>query len=161
MQGPIDVKPSAQEAPEPEAPSAKQRLRLHVPYLKTTMTMGEAAAASKIRSEDAGDMNFPGFGVTTQGHVFVDANGAPPTSMMRLQSTGPLTVQSHSTVAIGGQISTVLASNGPAICAGGGGIALLGGDTVRWHVNQVNNGKSPDAPEWIGNIKSSVSNFTN
>ncbi|MCC6875011.1 MAG: hypothetical protein IT378_11955 [Sandaracinaceae bacterium] len=59
--------------PDQCAPSDKQRLRLHVPNVATTLYMGAQALRGGIRDSDGGPVSYDGFGVHTQGHVYLAA----------------------------------------------------------------------------------------
>lgn len=161
MENPIEYEEIPEDAEDQCVPSDKQRLRIHVPYKNTTLTMGEKADDQAIRDEDRGDLNFPGFGATTQGHVFLDANGEAADSMMRLQSKGHLTVQTPSKLAAGGKEGTILASDLSTVVAGGGGVSIFGGAALPWTDNQVNDATSPDSPGWISNIQTSTDDWSN
>lgn len=137
------------------AVGAKQRLRIRVPDVYTQLTLGES-----YRDQDAQGFAYPGFGVETDGHVFINAKKSAAESMMRLQSMGDLTLQTPENFAAGGQKKAVLASNAGTIVAGGGGVAIFGGAGLPWSDNQVCDGTGPTSPPWISNLATSASNYS-
>ena len=66
------LSPAEAAADPDQAPaSGKQRLRIHIPNVRTTLTMGAKAEAGALRGEDLGPINSDGFGVhTKEGHVY-------------------------------------------------------------------------------------------
>lgn len=61
------------ETPEACSPSDKQRLRIHVPNVPTTLAMGAQSLRGGIRDSDDGPVSYDGFGVHTMGHVYLAA----------------------------------------------------------------------------------------
>ena len=60
-------------APDQCSPGDKQRLRIHVPNVSTTLAMGAPAAGGATRDGDATTQNYDGFSVTTEGNIYMDA----------------------------------------------------------------------------------------
>ena len=59
-------------APDQCAAGDKQRLRIHVPNVSTTLTMGAKSEPDGVRNFDGGPINYDGFGVHTKdGHVYI------------------------------------------------------------------------------------------
>lgn len=71
------------EAPDQCSPGDQQRLRIHVPKVSTTLSMGAKAPPGSIRDLDAGAPNYDGFGVFTLGHIHLSASDTPSTSTSR------------------------------------------------------------------------------
>ncbi|MEC7520281.1 MAG: hypothetical protein VYE22_10470 [Myxococcota bacterium] len=156
----IELSPGeAAENPGAQEASPAQRLRIHVPNVKTTVSLGAKAPAGSIRDADAGAPNFHGFGVDTEGHVFIDARKSPADSMIRIQAKGSITLQTPSSFAAGGQHGALMASNGGAVVAGGGGAVIFGGAGLPWSDNQVADASTPDSPQWISNVETSANNW--
>ncbi len=149
---------AAQAAVEPAAaPVGKnQRLRIHVPNVKTTLTMGQKAPGGNIRSEDTGAPNYDGFGVHTLGHVFVDAASA--TSKMTLQAQSDVTIQSQAGLSIGGKGGLLAGAQAGATVYGGGGVTIYGGQPALWGADPPgSDGQGvPEAPTWVNALGSAA-----
>lgn len=141
-----------QVVPEFPAPSPSQRLRIHVPNVRTTITAGRKANQGDIRPEDAGDKNYDGFGVHTDGHVFIDAVGAD--SKMTLQAKSDVTIQSQGGLAIGGKGGILAGSQSGATLYGGGGVTIYGGQPALWGAEPPgSDGETqPEAPTWVDSL---------
>lgn len=70
----IQLEPGeAASTPAAHEPSASQRLRIHVPHVRSTLWLGASAATP--RDGDGGPPNYEGFGVFTKGCSYVHAEG--------------------------------------------------------------------------------------
>lgn len=150
---------TAAENPGAQGPGTLQRLRITVPNVPTMLYMGAAASAGQVRAHDWTELNAPGFGVLTEGHVFISAKGDAEHSQMRLQSNGPLSVQTPDKLALGGGSVSVLASEGGTVIAGGAGVMIHGGAAWPWSPIQTSTPDGPDTPEWIKNLEGDANNW--
>lgn len=149
----------AGENPDANPASPYQRLRIHVPNVPTLLYMGARAAGGAVRSNDWSELNAEGFGVLTDGHVFVSAKNSANKSMMRLQSNGPLSVQTPDKLALGGGAASVLASEGGTVIAGGAGVMIHGGGAWPWSEIQTSTPDGPDTPAWITSLESNANDW--
>lgn len=139
--------------PDPEPPSPRQRLRIHVPEVKTTLSMGAAAPAGKEREVDAGAPNFAGFGVHTKGHFFADVELA-----MTMQAHGDISVQSdQSSVSISAAKATLVHAAQETMLTGDNNLTIAGGISHGVSKNYTSDGVSPRPPDWIASVKGTVS----
>lgn len=135
------------QVPDPCDASPAQRLRIHVPNVKTTVSLGARADGGAKREVDTGAPNYDGFGVHTKGHVFVNASGGKADSKMSLQANGQILVQSDAD-------SLYLVSSGPNVLAtpqvvnlaGGGGINLAAGFGTNVENPNCDGDAGPSAP---------------
>src|SRR5690606_31727727 len=92
----ITVSPGeAAENPAANPASPAQRLRIQVPNVQTTLSLGAKAPADAIRGLDVGAPNYAGFGVHTRGHIFMSASDARGTSTATMQAKGNVVIQSE------------------------------------------------------------------
>ncbi|MBX3273669.1 MAG: hypothetical protein KF729_25620 [Sandaracinaceae bacterium] len=151
------------EVPDACSPGDKQRLRIHVPNIKSTLTMGARAPGGGIRDNDTGAPNFDGFGVDTVGHVFVNARGGKDDSKMNIQANGQILMQSdQDSLYLVSAAPAVLASTAVTNIAAGGGVNIAAG----WGSNVANpscdGGTGPGAPEALTSLPGhldSISSF--
>lgn len=132
-------------APDEAGVGAKQRLRIRVPDVYTQMSLGEA-----YRNQDAQGFAYPGFGLETDGHIFMHAKGA--SSSVMVQASKDATFQAEGGAAIGGKAGLAAASAGGVIMAGGGGVTIIGGQPNGWIGNRPSDGTNPGSAPWISNI---------
>ncbi len=138
-------------------PGAAQRLRIYVPNVKTCLSMGEPAGVSTAggtRDGDYGAPSYGGFGVGTDGNIFMTAQGSAT-----LQSVGHIGIHSFGTdgdnkngsVYIGGNNQIALAAKtGNVIMNGGGGLLLAGG--IAWQSAPATEdlpNYSVEVPSWL------------
>ena len=143
------------ECSDPPAPSDRQRLRIHVPNVSTTLWMG--ADADGGRAGDAGPPNYDGFGVSTVGCVYMTSDG-----QTAIESKGSMSLFAHgssSDLFLGANHDVGLAAGGGEVLVhGGGGVTIAGG--VAWGDSaQVGPASGPtvEDPAWKANAASTVS----
>jgi len=112
---------------------ASQRLRLYVPTERTTVTLGRYYT----------DRTLNGFGVTTNGHVFLNAgDGEHGSSTGSLQAQGQVLVQSvANNVHVLAQANGVIGAAGSVYVSGGGGLYLGAGHPIS--TNTMTGGSAP------------------
>lgn len=140
--------------PAPPAPGVKQRLRIHVPRVRSTLYMGEKCA-SPDNDLFAGEKNYDGVGIVTDGHMFLDAERT-----MTLQSTSSAALQSSKNLALGGKSGLYAGSSGGVTIAGGGGVTILGGFPKSWPANYKVDGTEPKEPQWVAPVNSGAAAVT-
>lgn len=142
------------EAPDQCSPGDQQRLRIHVPKVSTTLSMGAKAPPGSIRDLDAGAPNYDGFGVFTLGHIHLSASDTPSTSTIGLDAKGDITIQSEQErLFMGAKKQAVLASGGNnAYVIGGTGVVIAGGTEVPWADIVKPDGTTPLPPAWKDNF---------
>ena len=154
------------DAPEPQSPM--QRLRISVPYLETAITMGEGSKDGQLYEDDYTPIfHFPGFGVTTQGNVHIEARGPRKTSRVKIQTHGDVSIHSNeSCVNIGGYQGVTLGTDANAVMVGatgtfisGGAFGAIGGiETVNCGLQDPMRDKHPKTPDWVTSANK-LSNF--
>jgi hypothetical protein len=135
------------EAPEQCSPGDKQRLRIFVPNVNTALSMGAKAPGGDVRDLDSGATNYDGFGVHTEGHIWMEAR-----ETMTYQSTSSGVVQAQGSLSVGGKEGLVAGSRKGVVIAGGGGVTILGGAPKSWPDNPQNDGSDPQEPKWVAPI---------
>lgn len=136
--------------PGAQAESPEQRLRIHVPNVKTTLSMGARGPGNARRECDSGAPNFAGFGVHTEGHIFLTASKDQDTSTATLQAKGDIVVQSEQGLLwAGSKEQAMLASQANAMVMGGGGVVIAGGAAVTWAANPEPDDVQPQPPGWM------------
>lgn len=131
---------------ESGAVGVKQRLRIHVPVVYTQLTLGEA-----YRNQDAQGFAYPGFGVETDGHIFLNARNVAARSTVTIQAKDDVVVQSErGKLWAGASGDTNIASQSNSFLMGGGGVVIAGGAAVTWGGNQNADGTTPPRPSWMG-----------
>lgn len=146
------------EAPGQCSPGDRQRLRIFVPNVKTTLSMGARAPGSSIRSEDnTGAPNYDGFGVHSVGHIFMTAAGPDAESTATLQAKGALVLQSEnaSSLLAAGDSAVVHAVK-QAMINGGDGLFLASGVGATPPRNEESDGAVPSGVNWIDVISDGV-----
>jgi len=141
--------------PDQLGPSAAQRLRIHVPNVKTTLSMGAKAPSGNVRETDTGAPNYDGFGIHSDGHLFIDIEKG-----IGIQSEESAFIQSQANMAIGGKGSLVAGSRGGVVMAGGGGVTILGGAPNNWPANVDSDGTDPQEPKWVAPINDAAALIT-
>jgi hypothetical protein len=68
--GDITDRITVESAPDPASEGTNQRLRISVPQVRTDLTIGYKAGGGDLR---CGLPSPSGFGVTTDGDIFMDA----------------------------------------------------------------------------------------
>lgn len=146
------------EAPDQCSPGDQQRLRIHVPKVSTTLSMGAKAPPGSIRDLDAGAPNYDGFGVFTLGHIHLSASDTPSTSTIGLDAKGDITIQSEQErLFMGAKKQAVLASGGNnAYVIGGTGVVIAGGTEVPWADIVKPDGTTPLPPAWKDNFNATA-----
>ena len=144
-------------APESGGVGAKQRLRIHVPNVFTKLTLGEA-----YRDQDGQGFAYPGFGVETEGHIFMTARKDAANSTATLQAKGDFVIQSElERMLVGSKKQAVLASGGSnAYLIGGGGTVIAGGTAVPWSPLLDSDGTTPLPPAWKDNFTGIADDIT-
>lgn len=141
------------QTPDQQAPSPYQRLRIHVPQVKTTLSMGQRAPGNAIREADTGAPNYDGFGVHTLGHIFMEAGDDTSTSTATIQAKGHITLQSEkSHVWLGAKESSVLHGGAHVVVNGGGGLFLSAGVMADAPTNPGSDGTVPKVADWLNGI---------
>lgn len=124
--------------PEQAPESGKQRLRIHIPNVRTTLTMGAKAQAEAVRGGDLGPINYDGFGVHTKdGHVYLVAEDG----VAALKATKEVTIHSaESTLDIRSKDNAYLGSDSQTYIHGRTGTLIVGGDSTSppWHQSLAN-----------------------
>ncbi|MEM9194972.1 MAG: hypothetical protein AAGF12_37690, partial [Myxococcota bacterium] len=139
----------------PDGDGAQQRLRIEIPEVSTQLTMGAANITPENTDHQnnrktAFFRNYAGFGLTTKGHVFLEADGPAAESKMLLQSHGDLTVQSdEGALYLGSKNSNVFHSAKTSFLHGGGGVIIAGGTGYGTNPNVAPDASSPGAPPWL------------
>lgn len=128
------LSPAEAAADPDQAPaSGKQRLRIHIPNVRTTLTMGAKAEAGALRGEDLGPINYDGFGVhTKEGHVYLVAEDG----VAALKASKEVTIHSaESTLDIRSKDKAYLGSDSQTYIHGRTGTLIVGGDSTAppWH----------------------------
>lgn len=141
------------EHPDQCSPSDQQRLRIHVPRVSTTLSMGAKAPPEAVRDADAGAPNYDGFGVYTRGHIHLSASDTPSTSTVTVQAKGDIALQSEQErLFMGAKKQAVLASGGSnAYVLGGSGVVIAGGTAAPWSDIVKPDGTTPLPPAWKDN----------
>lgn len=148
--------------PVSEDPSPAQRLRIHIPSVNTTLSLGAAGRTGDLRSDDLGDPNFAGFGVSTRGHVFIDANGGVDKSSAQIQADGPVVLQSdQSCISLSAAGHSMMHAQGSAVVAGDAGLLLIAGVPHTKSVNRRSDGENPQGSEWTGDLPQAVTQVSN
>lgn len=147
----ITVSPGeAAENPAANPGSPAQRLRIQVPNVQTTLSLGAKAPADAIRGLDVGAPNYAGFGVHTRGHIFMSASDARGTSTATMQAKGNVVIQSEQGLLwAGSKEQAMLASKANAMLMGGTGVVIAGGSAVTWAPNPEPDGTEPQTPGWM------------
>lgn len=132
--------------PDQCSPGDKQRLRIHVPKTATTLAMGAPAPPDSIRDSDTGDPNYAGFGVTTEGNIFMDADLSAT-----LQALKHIDIHTQDNVYIGGvKKVAVSAQTENVFVHGGGGVTIAGG--IAWAGHEQIDPQGLDTvatPNWL------------
>lgn len=141
MPDPIDELTTVQDmpvAPDQSSPGDKQRLRIHVPNVSTTLTMGAKSEPDGVRNFDEGPINYDGFGVHTKdGHVYLVAEDG----VAAVKATKEVTIHSAaSTLDIRSKENAYLGSDSQTYIHGRTGTLIVGGDSTApaWHESLVN-----------------------
>lgn len=125
-------------APDQCAAGDKQRLRIHVPNVSTTLTMGAKSEPDGVRNFDGGPINYDGFGVHTKdGHVYILAEDG----VAAVKATKEVTIHSSaSTLDIRSKENAYLGSDSQTYIHGRTGTLIVGGDSTApaWHESLVN-----------------------
>lgn len=134
------------EAPDQCSPGDKQRLRINVPNVSTTLSMGAPAPPDSIRDGDAGEPNYAGFGVTTAGNIFMDAEKSAT-----LQARSHIDIHTQDNVYIGGVKKVAVAAQTENVFVqGGGGVTIAGGIAWAGHEQLDPQGEDTVAtPNWL------------
>lgn len=141
-------------APDPCDPGAQQRLRIYVPDVATLLSMGANAAAGRIRTDDWQEPSRAGFGVITEGDIFLSAQAggtSPGEPRLAAQATHDVIIQSEQKdVWIGARKGAVLAAGeSNAVVTGGGGVLIAGGSPLAWQdMVPTADGPLPATPAW-------------
>lgn len=152
--------------PDEQAPqvcSEKQRFRIHVPNVKTTASFGAEAPGGKIREADTGAPNYAGFGVDTEGHVFISARGkGAAENKLKLQSLGEMTFLTESSLMMGSKQSALLATPQTAMVTGNEGVFIAGGTFLPAAPIEVPKGEAaPDHPAYLDGVAGAVTQVSN
>lgn len=138
--------------------SLKQRLRITVPYLNTSLTMGSGAVEGVLRPDDpTAQLHWPGFGVTTQGNVYLEAIGPAADSRVKIQTKGDMSLHSNENgVNIGGKTGVAVGTDMGATVIGNGGVMIAGGSlgfgTVNTGLDMPEGSQNPITPAWVTDI---------
>jgi len=167
----------AEAAADPDqAPASdKQRLRIHIPNIPTTLTMGAKAAREGVRDGDDGPINYDGFGVHTRGgHVYLCAEEG----VAALKATGSVTVHSSDAhVDVRAARCAYFGSDDQTYVHGKSGTMIVGGGTAQPDIIKSvlpkfagdlfygdNGDPDPWTPDDLSDVKASsdsmVQNFT-
>lgn len=147
---------SSEGSVDSAAVGAKQRLRIRVPDVYTQMTLGEA-----YRDQDGQGFAFPGFGVETDGHVFISAKKDAGSSTATLQAKGDVIIQSEAGKLWAGALGdSNLASTKNTFVMGGTGVVIAGGAAVTWADNPDSDGTTPKPPGWMGGFSAGGSTIS-
>lgn len=145
----------------PQASSEFQRFRIHVPNVKTTVSLGASADGGGIREADTGAPNFAGFGVNTEGHVFITAGGKTPAdNKVKIQSLGEITMLTESSFMLGSKSSALIHTPQNVMLSGDDGVFIAGGTFLPSDVIQMPDGArgaSPAAPAYVAQVANAVS----
>lgn len=148
--------------PDQLPPSTAQRLRIHVPNVRTTLSMGAKAPGGALREVDTGAPNFAGFGVDTEGHVFVNARGGKEDSKMSLQANGQILVQSdEDSLYLVSAAPSVIATPTVVNVAGGGGINIAAGWGTSVSNPKCDGGDGPTSPAAVAGLPEHLSMISN
>ncbi len=148
--------------PEQLPPSTAQRLRIHVPNVKTTLSLGATAPGGAVREADTGAPNFAGFGVDTEGHVFVNARGGKEDSKMSLQANGQVLVQSdEDSLYLISAAPSVIATPMVVNVAGGGGVNIAAGWGTSVSNPSCDGGAGPTSPGAVAGLPDHLSMISN
>ncbi len=129
-----NIQVSTNDAPAIDATAGgSQRLRFYVPTERTTMTLGRYFT----------DRTLSGFGVNTNGHVFLNAgDGEHGSSTASVQAQGQVLVQSvANNVHVLSQANGVIGAAGSVYVSGGGGLYLGAGHPIS--TNTMTGGSAP------------------
>ena len=155
-------------SPDEVAPadaSKLQRFRIHVPNVKTTVSMGASSVTGTIRTEaDTGAPNYAGFGVETEGHVFISARGKTAAdNKVKVQSLGEMTLVTESSFMLGSKASTLVHTPQNVMMSGNAGVFIAGGTFLPESAIEVPAGgdASPAAPAFLGNVANAVTFVSN
>jgi hypothetical protein len=140
------------EDPTPPGQSPEQRLRIHVPNPRTTISMGKKAVAGAARKDDKGEPNYDGFGLSTTAHAFVDVKKS-----MTLQSQESAALQSDANLAMGAVENVAIGSGKALIASGGAGVFICGGAPNVFPPTTRSDGLDPGDPKWVSKISGAAS----
>lgn len=110
--------------PDQCSPDEKQRLRIHVPNVPTTLSMGAESLRDGIRDNDGGTVSYDGFGVHTMGHVYLAAEDGVAAVKAKKEvtihsTTKTLDIRSKENAYFGSDASTYIRGRTGTLIVGG------------------------------------------
>lgn len=147
----------------PQDCSEFQRFRVHVPNVKTTMSLGAKADNGGIRELDTGAPNYAGFGVDTEGHVFLSARGCSPAeNQLKLQSLGEMSFVTESTLSVASNKSALIATPETVSVTGNKGVFLAAGTFLAPPSVEVpDSDTAPNTPPFLDGLPGAVDQVVN
>ncbi|MCZ7679651.1 MAG: hypothetical protein M5U28_13170 [Sandaracinaceae bacterium] len=116
--------------------------------------------APSAKEEDTGAPNYAGFGVETEGHVFISARGKTPAdNKVKVQAHGEITLVTESSFIVGSKSSALVHTPQNVMLSGNDGVFIAGGTFLPESAIEIPAGgdASPTPPAYLANVANAVS----